>query len=76
MSEGPPNGRNRNSSFDFDRFSELPIISYVDNSIVRDAYSRSLEIRRSKRGNFFVLKGERNDEDSVSLILRIADRNG
>ncbi|KAI9165263.1 hypothetical protein LWI28_010618 [Acer negundo] len=76
MSEGPASARNRHSSMDFDHYSELPIITCFDNSVDRDTYSRNLEVRRSKRGNFFLLKGERNDEYSVSLILRIADHNG
>ncbi|KAK3211624.1 hypothetical protein Dsin_016330 [Dipteronia sinensis] len=76
MSEGPVSARNRHSSMDFDHYSELPIITCFDNSVDGDTYSRNLEVRRSKRGNFFLLKGERNDEYSVSLILRIADHNG
>ncbi|KAL5752073.1 hypothetical protein ACOSQ2_022580 [Xanthoceras sorbifolium] len=76
MSEGPASARNRHSSMDFDHYTELPIITCFDNSVDGNTYSRSLEVRRSKRGNFFLLKGERNDEYSVSLILRIADHNG
>ncbi|KAK2656115.1 hypothetical protein Ddye_009167 [Dipteronia dyeriana] len=76
MSEGPASAKNRHSSMDFDHYSELPIITCFDNSVDGDTYSRNLEVRRSKKGNFFLLKGERNDEYSVSLILRIADHNG
>ncbi|XP_010549171.1 PREDICTED: probable serine/threonine-protein kinase WNK6 [Tarenaya hassleriana] len=71
MSEGPPSARNRPSSMDLDDDSNLPIVNSSDNS-----GSRCVEVRRAKRGNFFVLKGEENDEHSVSLILRIVDENG
>ncbi|XP_010551179.1 PREDICTED: probable serine/threonine-protein kinase WNK6 [Tarenaya hassleriana] len=71
MSEGPPSARNRPSSIDLDDDSNLPIVNSSDNS-----GSRCVEVRRAKRGNFFVLKGEENDEHSVSLILRIVDETG
>ncbi|CAH2053365.1 unnamed protein product [Thlaspi arvense] len=72
MSEGPPTARrSRPMSMDLDEDNNLPIVTFSDNS-----GSRSIEVRRAKRGNFFVLKGEENDEHSVSLILRIVDENG
>lgn len=37
---------------------------------------RSLEFQRINRSNEFRLKGEKNDENSISLILRIADPCG
>eukprot|EP00268_Persea_americana_P015859 TRINITY_DN17490_c0_g1_i1.p1 TRINITY_DN17490_c0_g1~~TRINITY_DN17490_c0_g1_i1.p1 ORF type:complete len:665 (-),score=116.71 TRINITY_DN17490_c0_g1_i1:1858-3852(-) len=36
----------------------------------------SLEFQRTNRNNEFKLKGEKNDDNSVSLILRIADPSG
>ncbi|CAN8270266.1 unnamed protein product [Cochlearia groenlandica] len=72
MSEGPPTTRSsRPMSIDLDDDDNLPIVTFTDNS-----GSRCIEVRRAKRGNFFVLKGEENDENSVSLILRIVDENG
>ncbi|KAF3528553.1 hypothetical protein DY000_02042455, partial [Brassica cretica] len=72
MSEGPPATRpSKPTSMDLDEDSNLPIVTFSDNS-----GSRCIEVRRAKRGNFFVLKGEENDEQSVSLILRIVDENG
>ncbi|VVA98140.1 unnamed protein product [Arabis nemorensis] len=72
MSEGPPTARrSRPMSVDLDEDNNLPIVTFSDNS-----GSRCIEVRRAKRGNFFVLKGEENDENSVSLILRIVDENG
>lgn len=76
MSEGPAGVRNKHPSMDFDSDAELPVITSLDNSGGGDSYSPSIEVRRSKRGNFFLLKGESNDEYSVSLILRIADQSG
>lgn len=71
MSEGPPTTRrSKPMSIDLDD-DNLPIVTFSDNS-----GSRCIEVRRAKRGNFFVLKGEENDEHSVSLILRIVDENG
>ncbi|GAY35092.1 hypothetical protein CUMW_278040 [Citrus unshiu] len=76
MSEGPASVRNKHPSMDFDSDAELPVITSLDNSGGGDSYSPSIEVRRSKRGNFFLLKGESNDEYSVSLILRISDQSG
>ncbi|WRX07686.1 Protein kinase domain - like 4 [Theobroma cacao] len=69
MSEAPASARNRPSFVDLDSDSELPVIHSLDNSL-------GMEVRRTKKGNLFLLKGEGNDENSVSLILRIADQNG
>jgi WNK lysine deficient protein kinase len=71
MSEGPPNARNRTMSMNLDEDNNLPIVISSNNS-----GTNCIEVRRAKRGNFFVLKGEENDENSVSLILRIVDENG
>ncbi|XP_010507096.1 PREDICTED: probable serine/threonine-protein kinase WNK6 [Camelina sativa] len=71
MSEGPATARrSKPMSIDLDE-DNLPIVTFCDTS-----GSRCIEVRRAKRGNFFVLKGEENDEHSVSLILRIVDENG
>ncbi|TYJ38071.1 hypothetical protein E1A91_A05G417600v1 [Gossypium mustelinum] len=69
MSEVPASTKNRPSSADLNSDSELPVIKFLDNSM-------GIEVRRSNKGNIFLLKGEANDENSVSLILRIADKNG
>ncbi|XVF14941.1 hypothetical protein REPUB_Repub09cG0104600 [Reevesia pubescens] len=69
MSEVPASTKNRPSSTELDSDSELPVINSLDNSL-------GLEIRRTNKGNLFLLKGVGNDENSVSLILRIADQNG
>lgn len=76
MSEGPVTGRNKPPSMDFDHDPEMPIITAFDNSVNGCSHSLSVEVRRARRGNIFLLKGEGNDENSVSLILRIADKNG
>ncbi|XP_031282971.1 probable serine/threonine-protein kinase WNK7 isoform X2 [Pistacia vera] len=76
LSEGPVNARNRPSSLDFEHDTELPTINSFNHSVDGDSYSQSYEVRRTNRGNFFLLKGELNDEYSVSLILRIADHSG
>nr|CAC09581.1 protein kinase [Fagus sylvatica] len=54
----------------------LPKMGAFDNSVYGGSYPVCVEIQRAKKGNFFWIKGEGNDEDSVSLILRIADQNG
>ncbi|KAL4367196.1 hypothetical protein GQ457_05G015640 [Hibiscus cannabinus] len=60
--------KNRPSSKDLNSDSELPIIKFLDNSM-------GIEVPRTNKGNISMLKGEINDENSVSLILRIADWN-
>ncbi|XVE83310.1 hypothetical protein DITRI_Ditri16bG0078600 [Diplodiscus trichospermus] len=69
MSEAPASIKNRPSSADLYNDSELPVINSLDNSL-------GMEVQRTNKGNLFLLKGEQNDENSVSLILRIADQNG
>ncbi|ESQ30589.1 hypothetical protein EUTSA_v10011403mg [Eutrema salsugineum] len=73
MSEGPPNSRNRPMSMDLDEDNNLPIVTCTSSN---NSGSQCIEVSRAKRGNFFVLKGEENDENSVSLILRIVDESG
>ncbi|XVF58727.1 hypothetical protein PTKIN_Ptkin07bG0090100 [Pterospermum kingtungense] len=69
VSEAPASTRNRPSSVDLCSDSELPVISSLDNSL-------GMKVQRMSKGNLFLLKGEGNDENSVSLILRISDQNG
>ncbi|XP_062097011.1 probable serine/threonine-protein kinase WNK6 isoform X2 [Humulus lupulus] len=70
MSEGPTNAQ----VISIDD-GEPPIITTFVNP-VESFNSLSVEVQRTKRGNFFLLKGEQNGENSASLILRIADENG
>ena len=79
MSEGPASTRVRSISMDLGDTSEPPLTTLLYNSVdsVDDALpSPCVEIRRLKEGDIFFLKGEQNDEKSVSLVLRIADQNG
>ncbi|CAM8947823.1 unnamed protein product [Rhodiola kirilowii] len=73
LSEGPSRSRCRTPSLDIDALedSERPIINFAPGGC-----QNRLEIRRTSRGSLFQLKGEINDENSISLTLRIADRNG
>ncbi|XP_028797724.1 probable serine/threonine-protein kinase WNK6 isoform X2 [Neltuma alba] len=75
VSEGPATQRNGSNSLDLDETCELPVITIYDGS--GDAsHSPCVEIRKSKRGDIFTLKGEESDENSVSIVLRIADQGG
>ncbi|KAG5148460.1 hypothetical protein JHK82_015341 [Glycine max] len=79
MSEGPASTRIRSISMDLGDATELPLTTLLYNSV--DSIDNALpspcvEIRRLKEGDIFFLKGEQNDEKSVSLVLRIADQNG
>ncbi|KAL5053291.1 hypothetical protein RYX36_033973 [Vicia faba] len=76
MSEGPASTRIRAISMDIGDPNELPVITVLDNSTVGASSSPSVEIRRLKGGDTFFLKGDQNDENSVSLVLRIADQKG
>ncbi|KAF2284391.1 hypothetical protein GH714_021395 [Hevea brasiliensis] len=76
MSEGPANTRNKPSSLDLDHDPDMPIITSSNNSIDGHLHSPCVEVRRAKRGNIFLLRGEGSDENSVSIVLRIADQNG
>ncbi|KAL2342942.1 hypothetical protein Fmac_004227 [Flemingia macrophylla] len=78
ISEGPASARNGDISMDLGDTSELPVITVFDKS-TNDASCFTftcVEIRRQKRGDTFFLKGEENDDNSVSLVLRIADHSG
>jgi len=76
MSEGPASARIGAVSMDIGDTNELPVITVLDNSTVDASNSASVEIRRLKGGDTFFLKGDLNDENSVSLVLRIADQRG
>ncbi|CAJ1974681.1 unnamed protein product [Sphenostylis stenocarpa] len=82
MSEGPASTRIRSISMDLGDATELPLTTLLYNSIdsadpIDDVLpSPCVEIRRLKEGDIFFLKGEQNDEKSVSLVLRIADQSG
>ncbi|CAM8951056.1 unnamed protein product [Rhodiola kirilowii] len=73
LSEGPSRSRCRTPSLDIDALedSERPIINFAPGGC-----QNRLEIRRTSRGSLFQLKGEINDENSISLTLRIADHAG
>lgn len=75
VSEGPVTAQSRPFPMDVDD-GELPLINSFDHSESNGSCSLSVEVQRTRRGSSFLLKGEVNDEDSVSLILRIADQNG
>lgn len=79
MSEGPASTRIRSISMDLGDATELPLTTLLYNSVdsVDDVLpSPCVEIRRLKEGDIFFLKGEQNDQKSVSLVLRIADQSG
>ena len=76
MSEGPASARMASISMDPRGTSELPVTTVFYNSVDNGSPSPCFEIRRLKGGDIFFLKGEENDEHSVSLVLRIADQSG
>ncbi|KAK7247550.1 hypothetical protein RIF29_42435 [Crotalaria pallida] len=74
LSEGPASARIGVISVGLD---ETPAITVHHNSSHCNASSfPCVEIKRIKGDDIFFLKGEENDENSVSLVLRIADQNG
>ncbi|KAG2384485.1 serine/threonine-protein kinase [Vigna angularis] len=74
--EGPSSARNGDISMDLGDTFELPAIIIFDKSTDDASRSTSVEIRRQKRGDIFFLKGEENNKNFVSLVLRIADQGG
>ena len=76
MSEGPTSARVGAISLDIGDTKELLVITVLDNSTVDASSSTSVEIRRLKGGDTFFLKGGPNDENSISLVLRIANQRG
>ncbi|CAL9053122.1 unnamed protein product [Musa banksii] len=70
------NPSSRPLSMDIDSdYRPLPISTGTENSNLT-AVTPALEFQRTNRNNEFRLKGEKNDDNSVSLILRIADTYG
>ncbi|RZC62436.1 hypothetical protein C5167_024201 [Papaver somniferum] len=61
------------SAMDLDSVDEA-VISILQNKFSGGSHLMSLEVRRVIRGNEFRLQGERFDENSVSLNLKIADK--
>jgi WNK lysine deficient protein kinase len=78
MSKGPASSRSEAVSMDLCDTNKLPVnaITVLDNSTIDVSSSPSVEIRRLKGGDTFFLKGDQNDENSVSLVLRITDQKG
>lgn len=76
MSEGPASARTGSISMDLNDTSELPMITVFYNYVEDAPPSPCVEIRRLKGGDIFFLKGEENDENSISLVLRIVDQSG
>jgi WNK lysine deficient protein kinase len=78
MSEGPAGACIESVSMDICDTNKLAmnVIIVLDNSIIDVSSSPSVEIRRLKGGDTFFLKGDQNDENSVSLVLRITDQKG
>ncbi|KAK9110445.1 hypothetical protein Sjap_018505 [Stephania japonica] len=54
----------------------LPEITFVKKPVDGGANSLSVEVQRSSKGIDFRWKGERNDDNTVSLALRIGDGSG
>ncbi|XP_020529424.1 probable serine/threonine-protein kinase WNK6 isoform X2 [Amborella trichopoda] len=68
-----PVGTTMDIDDDEDEEYGLPIVTIVENGIVDGPPSPSLEVQMSRKDHDFRLKGERNDQNTISLILRIAD---
>lgn len=76
LSEEPTSVKQKPLSMDTDAGDDVPpVIAVIENSDCNGTHFLTLEVRRSKKENNFKLRGERNNDNSVSLILRIADRN-
>lgn len=75
LSEGPTSAKSRPLSMDVDadNIGELPNITFSEN---RESHSLCVEVRRARKGSLFLLKGEENDENSISFKLRLPDQNG
>ncbi|XP_059662165.1 serine/threonine-protein kinase WNK8 [Cornus florida] len=68
---------NSDSSFmDIDpNYNKLSVGTFT-GSIIETPPISSIEFQRSNKNNEFRLRGEKNDDNSISLILRIADLIG
>ncbi|CAI8598831.1 unnamed protein product [Vicia faba] len=76
MSEGPASARIGSISMDLGDTNEQPLITVFYNSVDDAPPSPCIEIRRLVGGDRFFLKGEGNDVNSVSLVLRITNQCG
>lgn len=77
LSEVPTSAKQKPFSMDIDADdNEPPCIVVIENSNCSSPHFLTLEVQRSKKDNDFRLRGEKNDDNSISLILRIADSNG
>lgn len=76
MSEGPASARIGSISMDLGDTNEKPLITVFYNSVDNAPPSPCIEIRRLVGGDRFFLKGEGNDVNSVSLVLRITNQGG
>lgn len=76
MSEGPASARIGSNSLELGDTNEQPLITVSYNSVDDAPPSPCVEIRRLMGVDRFFLKGEANDTNSVSLVLRIIDQGG
>ncbi|XP_058786552.1 probable serine/threonine-protein kinase WNK7 [Vicia villosa] len=76
MSEGPASARIGSISMDLGDTNEKPLITVFYNSVDDAPPSPCIEIRRLVGGDRFFLKGEGNDVNSVSIVLRITNQGG
>ncbi|CAK8567884.1 unnamed protein product [Lathyrus sativus] len=76
MSEGPASARIGSIAMDLGDTNEQPLITVFYNSVDDSPPSPCIEIRRFVGGDRFFLKGEENDVNSVSLVLRITNQGG
>lgn len=76
MSEGPASARIGSISMDLGDTNGKPLITVFYNSVDDAPPLPCVEIRRLMGGDRFFLKGEQNEENSVSLVLRITDQGG
>ncbi|KAI5405077.1 putative serine/threonine-protein kinase wnk7, variant 2 [Lathyrus oleraceus] len=76
MSEGPASARIGSISMDLGDTNEQPLVTVFYNSVDDAPPSPCIEIRRLVGGDRFFLKGEENDMNSVSLVLRITNQGG
>ncbi|KAK9111310.1 hypothetical protein Scep_018829 [Stephania cephalantha] len=54
----------------------LPVVTFVKKPVDSGANSLIVEVQRSSKGTDFWWKGERNDDNTVSLALRIGYETG
>ncbi|XP_031388507.1 probable serine/threonine-protein kinase WNK6 isoform X1 [Punica granatum] len=71
MSEGPATVQNE--ILQLDALDDLPIVKLYQNSTDDGTPSLCVEVAKRARDATFLLNGEENDENSVSLTLRLAE---